>query len=241
MQQVDLPEKIIRKYVRFLHQSLPQRPTAINEPYELPISHARDLYSSNYSPEALQRAANHIGFYLGIPISVKVRVLYPDRESMSSSSFRSDDSFSGLYRGDGWNNSEIVVIWKSTYDIHTALAILAHEYAHHYLHHHGVTLRHQMRDEYLTDIATAYLGLGFYVLRGYIPLAWRTEFFETVTRSSYFSIGYLTSDTIAAAILHSTPFRKWNAKDIIRRYPTIAYRLEASIRLLPYRFRRSKQ
>ncbi len=251
MKQLDLPDRIIRKYVHFLHKSLPPNPTAVQAPYDVPAEYAHDVLTSDYSPVSLQRVADDIGYYLGIPDGITVRVLNPDATTTTWSctesgqaDFSQPDSpvdYSGLYQARGPGHSEIIVVRKRLYSLQHVFAILAHEYAHHYLHRYGITLNHKMRDEYLTDIATAYLGLGYYVLRGYRPITWGTDYWQEGNAHGYTqhstSVGYLTPDTIGLAILFSAPLRRWNPRDVVRRYPTWAYRIEAYFRLLPYRLK----
>lgn len=249
MKQLDLPDRIIRKYVTYLHKSLPHIPTAISEPYDLPETYAKEVADSGYSNQSIQNIADHIGFYLGLPHGIKVTLITPNPTRPVWASNQSGQAtlteadalldYSGLYQTKGKDHSEILLVNRKVYVLKHLLAILAHEYSHHYLHRHKVTLNDTKRDEYLTDIATAYLGLGFYVLEGYIPITWTTDHWDYGSAYGHTthntSVGYLTSETIGSAILMSTPLRQWNPRDIVRRFPSWPFRLEAYIRLWPYR------
>jgi hypothetical protein len=249
MKQRSLPKQIVRKYIAFLHKSLPSSPTAVGEPYELPESYAQAVNDSGYSDHSIQQIADHIGYYLGLPRGIKVRIieLAPNKHAWatneSGQAIRSDEDssldYSGLYQVIGRDHSEIRLVKRHRYELANILAILCHEYAHHYLHVHRVSLNHAMRDEYLTDIATAYLGLGFYVLQGYTPITWTSDHWSGLTSDGYtehsISIGYLTPAVIQTAILLSAPLRNWDPKVVYRSFPDWTSRLSAYFRLRPYR------
>ena len=249
MKQRNLPKRITRKYVAFLHKTLPSFPTAVVEPYELPESYAKAVIESGYSDCSIQNIADHIGYYLGIPHGIKISIveLDPDKHAWaaneSGQAVRSDDdssvNYSGLYQVLGRDHGEIRLVKRRRYELQHIMAILCHEYAHHYLHVRRVSLNHEMRDEYLADIATAYLGLGFFVLKGYTPITWTSDHWCGLTSQGCtmhsISIGYLTPDVIKTAILLSTPIRGWDPAIIVRSIPGWPSRLHAYLRLRPYR------
>ncbi|NLE92778.1 MAG: hypothetical protein GX599_02150 [Chloroflexi bacterium] len=249
MKQRSLPTRIIRKYVAFLHKTGPSSPTAVIEPYELPESYAQAVSESGYSDHSIQQIADHIGYYLGIPRGIKIRIIELDpakhawATNESGQAIRSDEEssveYSGLYQVMGRDHSEIRLVKRHRYELSNIMAILCHEYAHHYLHVHRVSLNHEMRDEYLADIATAYLGLGFYVLQGYTPITWTSDQWYGLTSEGYtehsISIGYLTPAVIRTAILLSAPLRKWDPSIVVRSFPDWPSRVGAYFRLRPYR------
>ena len=249
MKQRDIPKRIIRKYIAFLHNTLPSSPTAVSEPYELPESFAQAVNESGYSDHSIQQIADHIGYYLGIPRGIKIRIVEIDptkhawAANESGQAIRSDEEsslgYSGLYQVLGHDHSEIRLVKRHRYELPHIMAILCHEYAHHYLHVHHVSLNHEMRDEYLADIATAYLGLGFYVLQGYIPITWTSDHWHGFNSQGYtehsISIGYLTPSVIRTAILLSAPPRNWDPAIVCRSFPDWTSRLSAYFRLRPYR------
>jgi hypothetical protein len=163
--------------LQFLHKSLGPNPTAVPELYDLPEDYARDMWRCDYSKSSVQAVADHIGCCLGISQRVRVTVLssstaapvWMASEDGCVSSGRPEPSvdYSGLYQVRGGDHSEITLVKRSLHGVQNVLAILIHEYAHHYLHRHGFAPTDDLANEQLTDIATAYLGLGHYVLSGY--------------------------------------------------------------------------
>jgi len=84
--------------------------------------------------------------------------------------------------------------------------ILAHELTHHFLAAHNVREADTDANERLTDVATAYLGLGKLTLNGYEPLTWLAHRGRRTVKYTY-RVGYLTSEDMALALQRCCVFR----------------------------------
>jgi hypothetical protein len=69
--------------------------------------------------------------------------------------------------GQYYNNTIIINHLKNTSYTKT-MAVLIHECMHYYLGCRGIYLQDSASNEYLTDIATLYMGFGDYINRGYV-------------------------------------------------------------------------
>jgi len=227
MDQRNLNRDAIDKYLGILHKRLPARLTAVATLYEVPEQLALAAVRSNFSSESLQHLSDHIGIYLNI--------LTPIRISIQS---ENGQGYSGLYRFRGGSQPDILLLRTTRQRIQNILAILIHEYTHHFLRTHNVRLEDDLENEYLTDIATAYLGLGHYVISGYEPIAWKSDYWSDADAYGHTqhsdSVGYLTTPTIAAAIIMATPLRRWNPFEVLRKLPAWDFRLDGFLRLMPY-------
>jgi len=157
---------------------------------------------------------------------------------------RNGSPVSGLYKTIGFDHSEILLIKKHKYELKHILAILAHEYTHNYLYHHRISESEESENEILTDLATAYLGLGHLLIPGYKPITWTSDHWNYVFASGYtthtLSIGYVTPSTIRRAIIMSAGLRNWNPKEVIANFSSVWDKIIAYFQLWPYRNRLRK-
>ncbi len=243
---VDLSEKEIKSNLEFLREHLPSRPTAVDGLYQLPKNLSDDVLKTNFSQNSLQKISDHIGYFLGILKSIKVNFVAETTDprwiASNSGVFIQDDkgsSTSGLYRVMGYDHSEILLIKKQRYKLKHLLAILAHEYTHHYLYEHGVKKDETSENEILTEIATAFLGIGQFLVEGYHPITWTSDYYNYVFVSGHkvhtMTLGYVTPATIRKAIILATELRQWKPKEVVRSFKSLFDKLSAYIKLIPYR------
>lgn len=220
----------IKKYIRFLSQSLPSKPTAIQDLYSLPkvLDHAFNS-TTKQKEMALQKISDHMGNYLGLLNPVKIRFIdkyeggikknfYVDIEGNASTeekkrTFIEETNYAGLYRVLGPRQKEIIVVYDKSFYLANFLSVLAHEVTHNYLFHHNIHPPESINNEILTDLAAIYLGFGPILLRGYSP---REEMLVGYVGPDI--MGYITPHTIRKALLVSYIHREWRYKDIIHKF-----------------------
>lgn len=243
---VDLSNKEIKSHLEFLKEHLPPKPTAVDGLYQLPKNLSDDVVKTNFSQNSLQKISDHLGYFLGILKSIKVNFVEEtsDPRWVASSAGvisqnNTSSSVSGLYRVTGYDHSEILLIKKNRYQLKHLLAILAHEYTHHYLYEHRVRKNETYENEILTEIATTFLGIGQFLVEGYYPITWTSDYYNYVFVSGYktntITLGYVTPDTIKKAILLATELRHWNPKEVVKSFRSLFDKLSAYIKLIPYR------
>jgi len=242
----DLSEKEIKQNLEFLQSHLPPRPTAVDGFYKLPENFSKTVIETYFSQSSLQRISDHIGYFLGIlkPIKVNFVEESSDPRWIASNSGmitknENGPSVSGLYRVMGYDHSEILLIKKNKYQLKHVLAILAHEYTHHYLHEHNVRKNDRDENEILTEVATAYLGLGQFLVDGYKPIVWTSNYYNYVFISGHtthtMTLGYVPPHTIKKAIILATELRKWEPKDVVSSFSLLVDRIIVYFKLWPYR------
>lgn len=103
------------------------------------------------------------------------------------------------------------------------LAIFVHEICHNVLRLNNFPILNGLENEIYTDLATIYLGLGKYTLRGhkYIKTKKVNLGFQINYETNTSTIGYLTEDTYNRAYILNQIFRGYNdysdlSKDIVR-------------------------
>ncbi|MCK4905429.1 hypothetical protein KAS42_04220 [bacterium] len=244
--QEDISTRKIREKLDFLKTKLPNQPTAINNLYSLPGKFALEVMQSNYSQASLQKVSDHIGYYLGLLKSVKITFIeeLTDNRWVGTSDGtlvgdKNGSPVSGLYKVVGFDSSEILLIKKHKYELEHVLAILAHEYTHNYLSHYGIREAEELENEILTELTTAYLGLGHLLIEGYKPITWTSDNWNYVLASGHtthsLSIGYVTPNTIRKAIIISTELRGWDPKEVVLNFASIWDKIIAFFQLWPYR------
>ena len=244
--QKRLSSRKIKEYIHLLKSKLPEQPTAVNGIYCLPKEFRYEVLGADYSSESLQKISNHIGFYLGLLRSVKITCIEePTGDAWVSSSngiFTSDVSqkhFSGFYKTVGFDHGEILLLKKSQYGYINVIAVLAHECVHNYLYNHGVRISEEKENEWLTDVAAAYLGLGHLLFSGYKPITWLDNFWSNFSGSGHIkhsiTLGYVDTGTIKRAIIISAKFRKWNPKEVISGFSSVWDKVTSYLLLLPHR------
>lgn len=139
----------------------------------------------------------------------------------------------------GYDHSEILLIRKNRYQLEHILAILAHEYAHHYLSQYNIRKDNVDENEILTEIATAYLGLGQFLVNGYKPIVWTSDYYNYVFASGHTThtttVGYVTPKTIKKAIILSAELRRWDPNEVVNSFSSIFDRIIVFLKLWPYR------
>ena len=221
--QICLPRRIIKEKLHFLHSKLPKPPTPTDEIFQVPKNLILKIQTSNYSQDSIQELANLIGFYLGLlqPVKVKIGAESSPHMLMGGTDWDRLDRV-GLYKVYGYDHSEIEITKKFRYKIHHVLAILVHESIHNYLYRYGVKHDNEKENEILTDVASAYLGLGHIVYRGYKPITWIDNEKYTFERYSYTkhnaTIGYLKSGTIFNATMESVKLRGFDVEKVLNKF-----------------------
>ena len=218
--QEELSKQKIKEKIEYLHSKLPKQPTAVKGLYSLPIHLSKDVLSTNFSQSSLQKISDHIGYFLGLVNSIKVTIGIESSDYMLSAAKDIKDADRvGLYKVLGGYNREIQLTKKFRFELKHILAILAHESTHNYLYHQGVTEPEESENEILTELATAYLGLGHLLIPGYKPITWRSDHWYTLSGSGYITrtilIGYVTPQTIRNAIIISARLRHWEPKEVL--------------------------
>jgi len=232
----------IKKKLHKLQNELPRRPTVTDTPFVLPKSLSTVVRKSNFSQTSLQKMSDSIGCYLGLLNSVKVTIGIESSEHMMAPAGSSDKvGQPGLYSVKGGGVREIQITKKFRFKLKHILAILAHECTHNYLFHHGVRESDEAENEILTDIATAYLGLGHLIIPGYKPITWTSDYWTCIIASGYTThttrIGYVTSGVVRKAIIISAKARKLLPREVVTSLYSIWDKLVVSLFLLPYGIR----
>ena len=249
MEQKRISNRKIREKLGLLIAKLPKQPTASPRPYSLPPKFAKQTISANYSQKSLQAISDHIGYYLGLLKSVEIAFIDKQQSDRwvgtpdgAVSAGTTKSPVSGLYHVDGFGHNRILLIKKCRYKFKHILAILAHEYTHNYLHHHNVKESEKIENEILTDLTTAYLGLGHLLIPGYKPITWTSNYWTLVFASGYtthtMSIGYITPNTIRRAMIMSASVRGWDPKDVISSIASIKDKIIVYFQLVPYILKR---
>lgn len=239
MLQTHLTTKEIKKIVYFLKDSLPKSPTAITSLYVLPLPLERELANSKFPNFILQKISDNMGHYLGFIKSIKVnyvqQVGFNQWYSVDGHTF-SDVGVSnkaGMYSVKGLDHSEIFIFKKNRYNNKNLLAILAHEYAHHYLFLKNVKKENTQDDEIMTDIAAVFLGFGKLIFEGYKAVTWSSDsgFFEEKINYTL-NFGYITRSTIRRAIKVSAKARSWTTEETLTIFTNTIDRLLISVPMM---------
>jgi hypothetical protein len=239
---LNLTDKEIKLNLIFLHSKLPKNPTAVVGFYKLPKHFYENVIKSNFSEASLQEISNHMGYFLGVFKSVKITFIEQtsDPRWIASSdgtilNNNTDLSYSGLYRSLGRGHSEIYLIKKNKYQFKHIMAILAHEYTHHYLYLHNVKKNDVQDNEILTEVASAYLGLGQYLVDGYGRIVWSSDEY-----AHSLQLGYVNPETIKRVIYLSVKLRKWDPKEVVSSFSSFSDRINASVEMWFYKRRVKK-
>lgn len=228
----DFPRYMIREKLEYLHSNLPVKPTAIDGLYSPPKKLIDEARNSGITQQILQSLSDHIGYFLGIVKPVRITLTMRSKEGswiitengkVKVSAVDSEYPFSGLYEVSGKDHSSITLVENPFYRLEQLLAILAHEYTHHYLYKHNVVIDNPDENEILTEVAAAYLGLGHLLIWGY-KLSWQTDDTEYSQ-----TLGYVTRDTIARAMLLSCKYRDFDLRELI---PTVTECISVDERLI---------
>lgn len=207
-----LTKETIEDKLEYLHSKLPKKPTSIQGPYLLPKHFRKAVLNSNFCQSSLQKISDHIGYFLGLLNSVKVKIGIESSEHMLSTvSHGKNSDHVGLYKVIGGHIREIQLTKKFRFELSHILAILAHESTHHYLYHREIEEPNESESETLTDLAAAYLGLGGLLVKGYVPIRWTSDEWDILIASGHtnhtMEIGYITPENIRYAIFCSAKLR----------------------------------
>lgn len=225
----------VNKKLNFLqsHPNFPIKPTAVQGLYKLPSHMKKEVLKTKFSNVSLQKISDHIGFFLGLSTSVKIKVGIESSDYMVAipdQINRADQV--GLYKATGTYQREIQLTKKYRFSLEHILGILAHEQTHNYLYYYGIQEKNKTENEILTDVAAIYLGLGALLLEGYKPITWTSDHWGDGYQSGYTTntvyIGYLSLEGIRYAIRRSAELRQ--QKEFLSILPSLD-RIEVSYRL----------
>ncbi len=207
--KTSLSRRTLKSLVSLLHDKMPSQPTAVAELYQIPVGFAERYNNADYRGPLIQELNDHIRYYLGFLESIRVELV---KDFHGSFDFAVDSAgavfsnirhpFAGLYSG----RHRIVIANEQRYSFQNICAILAHESTHNYLDIQSITLKN-VDAEILTDIAAAYLGFGFVLLKGY----------ETYGMS----LGYLSIKSIKEVIHQAVKLRGWPISTLFESFETL--------------------
>ena len=140
--------------------------------------------NDNAVKEVVKRILLHIGM---IPEWVDIKVKYEKAAATDG------ESRTGIYRETGFLQGEIGILIEPKYGVNEVIAIACHECAHHFLNKRKIRLEYTAENEKLTDIATAYLGFGEYMVRGYKT---RESYIDHGKAKRTSKLGYLSDDEV---------------------------------------------
>lgn len=145
----------------------------------------RKLVYSKFSERSLKELFKLITAHMGITDEgVELKVEYVSNRPRS---------YAGLYNEGTEEDTtkRITVCVKPDYTYETLMSIFIHECTHYYLLTNGIRMENRNKNEYLTDIATIYLGFGKYILEGYKESKKLVYLSETLRTSSQHKVGYI--------------------------------------------------
>ena len=141
-------KELLDKLIIFLHSKI----KSVGKPYiipsELKDEMKRDLDNEIVLTKVAKDIIGHCRLNASV-IRVKVENLSPNT--------------AGQY-----SNNLIVINHLENTSYTKTMAVLIHECMHYYLGCRGIILQDTTSNEYLTDIATLYMGFGDYINRGYV-------------------------------------------------------------------------
>ena len=141
-------KELFDKLINFLHLKIKR----VGKPYMIPSGLKDEMKRDLDNEQVLTKIAKDIIAHCGLNASflrVKVENIAPNT--------------AGQY-----SNNLIVINHLENTGYTKTLAVLIHECMHYYLGCRGIYLQDRTSNEYLTDIATLYMGFGDYINRGYV-------------------------------------------------------------------------
>ena len=141
-------KEMLDELIMFLHSKIDN----VGKPYMIPPELKEEMKSDLDNEKVLTEVAKDIIAHCRLNASslrVKVENLSPNA--------------AGQY-----SNDLIIVNHLDNTGYAKTMAVLIHECMHHYLRHRGIILKDTVSNEYLTDIATLYMGFGDYINKGYV-------------------------------------------------------------------------
>lgn len=205
--------RLVDEKLNFLyrHPCVSRKPTA--EPvYAVPKGIHGNVIDSDFSQASLQDLSDNIGYFLGLLHSVKVSIGIESSEYMlADMATISEAGKIGLYKVRGGAQREIQLTKKFKFQFKHVMAILVHESMHNFLDNHGIRLDDRDQNEVLTDVSTAYFGLGREVIKGYKPIVWISDHWQRGNKFGHtthtYTIGYVPSSLIGYAVYRTAVIR----------------------------------
>jgi len=255
IKSVNLKKEEVNNYLIFLRSKLPINPTVTNVPYILPFKITDNQIYQDDLVVNLQRIADHIGYYL--LVLKKVKVIYYDVQIDGKEKIFTCDSNGSIFIHDNYSDAAghysqlspdvyaVTINKKKGYKVKHLIGILVHEMMHHYLSHYNIRKTNINENEILTDIASAYLGMGHLLLEAYSTIEWTTDHWKKDDQSGHTLhqtwIVYVTTETLRDAIAISTELRGLRPKDTVNSIISFSDRSILKRKLLKYRFSIFKQ
>ncbi len=178
-----LTNETINEGIDFLNENLPEYKNIT----EFIISDyiKRKLIYSKFSERSIKELFALITKHLGITehgVDLEVKNI----------SSRNQRGYTGIYfEGNEVSDKKITILINSDYTYETVLSILIHESTHYFLLSNGIKLKDRELNEYLTDIASVYLGFGKIMLEGYKQKKKLIYIGEIKRTTSSYKVGYL--------------------------------------------------
>lgn len=174
-------------------------------------------FISQGKTEVLNEAIKILADFIGLSTAPIIEPWKNSENPLTSSEydFTNDKTAPGFIRYNGPYHSRIELNITNKYSPFVMGAILAHELTHYYLGTKNIWLTNTEENERMTDLATAYLGLGKLTLNGYSPITW--EAYRKNRRVEYtYQVGYLNQYDMALIHFKIAKFRSINLNELMK-------------------------
>ena len=192
----------IDSIIKFLNNKLEEKGYVYKGEFKIPDNLRRKLIYSKFSEKSIKELFELITEFMGI----KSDGVILEVKNVSS---KIERKYAGLYyEGNTYSSKKISIFVKPDYSFETVISILIHESTHFFLFSNNIKIEEEIYNEFLTDIATIYLGFGKYILEGYKQnkkIVFMSEFNRTV---SEYKIGYINYSDAKYAIKQVRKLRK---------------------------------
>lgn len=189
-----LPDDAIDSCIEFLKDNLDKIGYVYKGEFIIPDNIKRKLIYSKYSERAIKDLFKLITEHMGIT-NQGVEIIVKNVSS------RANNSYAGLYdEGDETTEKKIIVLVEPDFSYETVLSILMHESTHYFLLSNEIRVDDRETNEYLTDIATIYLGFGKYMLDGYKQKKKLVYMDEINRTTSEYKVGYINYSDVKYVI-----------------------------------------
>ena len=189
-----LPDDAIDSCIEFLKDNLDKIGYVYKGEFIIPDNIKRKLIYSKYSERAIKDLFKLITEHMGIT-NQGVEIIVKNVSS------RANNSYAGLYdEGDETTAKKIIVLVEPDFSYETVLSILIHESTHYFLLSNEIRVDDRETNEYLTDIATIYLGFGKYMLDGYKQKKKLVYMDEINRTTSEYKVGYINYSDVKYVI-----------------------------------------
>lgn len=190
----NLPDDAIDSGIEFLKDNLDKIEYIYKGEFIIPDNIKRKLIYSKYSERAIKDLFKLITDHIGIT-NQGVEIIVKNVSS------KANNSYAGLYdEGDETTEKKIIVLVEPDFSYETVISILIHESTHYFLLSNGIRVDDRETNEYLTDIATIYLGFGKYILDGYKQKKKLVYMDEINRTTSEYKVGYINYSDIKYVI-----------------------------------------